>query len=112
GLIGVAHPFVPGDPLCTGCRMVDGLTPDAFDMMEVWYRRWTSPGSDNVAGYEMWDRLWASGNGRTGVAARDWHGPEQEAPFPGEFPLTGVFAASATPDAILAGLRAGRAIMS
>ena len=112
GLIGVAHPFVPGDPLCTGCRMIDDLPPDAFDMMEVWYRRWTSPGSDNQAGYEMWDRLWASGNGRTGVAARDWHGPEQEAPFPGEFPLTGVFASSATPEAILAGLRAGRAIMS
>jgi hypothetical protein len=112
GLIGVAHPFVPGDPLCTGCRMIDALPPAAFDMMEVWYRRWTSPGSDNQAGYEMWDRLWREGNGRTGVAARDWHGPEQEAPFPGEFPLTGVYAESATPEAILAGLRAGRAIMS
>jgi hypothetical protein len=112
GLIGIAHPFVPGDPLCTGCRMVDGLPPDSFDLIEVWYRRWTSPGSDNQAGYELWNRLWAEGHRKTAVAARDWHGPEQEGPFPGELPLTGVFAADSTPGAILDGLRRGRAILS
>jgi hypothetical protein len=112
GIVGVAHPFVPGDPLCTGCRMVENLPPESFDLMEVWYRRWGSPGSDNQAGYDLWNRLWAAGHRKTAVAARDWHGPEQEGPFPGELPLTGVFAADASPDAILAGLRAGRVILS
>ncbi len=112
GIVGVAHPFVPGDPLCTGCRMVDDLPPESFDLMEVWYRRWGSPGSDNQAGYDLWNRLWAAGHRKTAVAARDWHGPEQEGPFPGELPLTGVFATDATPDAILAGLRSGRVILS
>lgn len=112
GIVGVAHPFVPGDPLCTGCRMVDGLPPESFDLMEVWYRRWGSPGSDNQAGYELWNRLWAAGHRKTAVAARDWHGPEQEGPFPGELPLTGVFAGDSTPDAILEGLRRGRVILS
>ena len=112
GLIGIAHPFVPGDPLCTGCRMVEGLPPESFDLMEVWYRRWSSPGSDNQAGYELWNRLWASGHRKTAVAARDWHGPEQEGPFPGALPLTGVFAADATPAAIVEGLRSGRVILS
>ena len=73
--------------------MVDGLPPGSFDLIEVWYRRWSSPGSDNQAGYEYWNRLWAEGHRKTAVAARDWHGPEQEGPFPGELPLTGVFAA-------------------
>lgn len=112
GIVGVAHPFVPGDPLCTGCRMVDGLPPDSFDLVEVWYRRWTSPGSDNQAGYDLWDRLWAEGHRKTAVAARDWHGPEQEGPFPGAQPLTGVFAGDATPAAIVEGLRRGRVILS
>ena len=112
GIVGVAHPFVPGDPLCTGCRMVDGLPPESFDLMEVWYRRWSSPGSDNPAAYDLWNRLWAAGHRTVAVAARDWHGPEQEGPFPGEMPLTGVFAEDATPEAILSGLRAGRVIMS
>lgn len=112
GIVGVAHPFVPGDPLCTGCRMVDRLPPESFDLIEVWYRRWSSPGSDNPAAYDLWNRLWAAGHRTVAVAARDWHGPEQEGPFPGEMPLTGVFSDDATPDAILAGLRAGRVIMS
>jgi len=112
GIVGVAHPFVPGDPLCTGCRMVDGLPPDSFDLVEVWYRRWGSPGSDNQAGYEFWNRLWDAGHRKTAVAARDWHGPEQEGPFPGELPLTGVFAADSTPEAIVEGLRSGRVILS
>jgi hypothetical protein len=112
GIVGVAHPFVPGDPLCTGCSMVEGLPPDAFDTMEVWYRRWTSPGSDNQAGYDMWNRLWAEGRGKTAVAARDWHGPEQESPFPGDLPLTGIFADDASVAGLLAGMRRGAVIMS
>jgi hypothetical protein len=112
GIVGVAHPFVPGDPLCTGCRMVDGLPPESFDLVEVWYRRWGTPGSDNRAGYDFWNRLWAGGHRKTAVAARDWHGPEQEGPFPGDLPLTGVFAEQATPEAIVEGLRRGRVILS
>jgi hypothetical protein len=112
GIVGVAHPFVPGDPLCTGCRMVDDLAPESFDLVEVWYRRWGSPGSDNQAGYDLWNRLWAAGHHKTAVAARDWHGPEQEGPFPGALPLTGVFAHDATPAAIVDGLRSGRVILS
>jgi hypothetical protein len=112
GIVGIAHPFVPGDPLCTGCRMVDALPAECFDLVEVWYRRWSSPGSDNQAAYAMWDRLWAEGQGKTAVAARDWHGPEQEGPFPGELPLTGLLADQASPGALLAALRRGRAIIS
>lgn len=112
GLVGVAHPFVPGDPLCTGCRMIDTLDPRTFDMMEVWYRRWDSPGADNEAAYALWNEHWRNGHPITAVAARDWHGPDQDGPFPGPLPFTGVYAADNTPGGILEGLRSGRVIMS
>jgi hypothetical protein len=112
GLVGVAHPFVPGDPICTGCRMPDHLDPADFDLMEVWYRRWSGAGSDNVAAYELWNRFWRQGRRILGVSARDWHGPEQDGPFPGDLPLTGVYAEDNTAAAIVEGLRQGRVIMS
>jgi hypothetical protein len=112
GIVGVAHPFVPGDPLCTGCRQPDDIDPRTFDLMEVWYRAWDSPGSDNEAAYALWNRFWTEGARVTAVAARDWHGPEQEGPFPGRLPLTGVWAEDDTASAIVAGLRSGRVIMS
>jgi hypothetical protein len=111
-IVGVAHPFVPGDPLCTGCRMVDGLDPESFDAMEVWYRRWNSPGADNIAAYQMWNRLWAEGHQVTAVGARDWHGPDQDGPFPGTLPFTAIWAEENTSAAIFAGLRARRVIVS
>lgn len=111
-IVGVAHPFVPGDPLCTGCRMRDDLAPGSFDTMEVWYRRWTSPGADNAAAYRLWNELWAEGHPVTAVGARDWHGPDQDGPFPGGMPFTAIWAEDNTPEALFAGLRAGRVIVS
>lgn len=112
GIVGVAHPFVPGDPLCTGCRMAEDLVPGSFDLIEVWYRRWDSPGSDNEAAYAFWNRLWKAGHRVTAVAARDLHGADQDGPFPGPLPFTGVFADDNTTEAILDGMRRGRVILS
>jgi len=112
GLVGIAHPFVPGDPLCTGCRMRSDLSPQSFDMVEVWYRRWASPGADNPAAYAYWNRLWQDGARPIGVAARDWHRPDQAQPFPGDFPFSAVWSQSGSANAILAGLRAGAVVMT
>lgn len=112
GIVGVAHPFVPGDPLCTGCRMIEELEPGSFDLLEVWYRRWDSPGSDNEAAYAFWNELWARGHRVTAVAARDLHGPDQDGPFPGPLPFTGIFAEDNTRQALLEGLRRGAVILS
>ncbi len=105
GMIGAAHPFVPGDPLCTGCRMRADLDPALIDTMEVWYRRWDSPGVDNEAAYALWNRFWRDGHRITAVGARDVHRTEQLHPFPGQMPLTAIRAAANTPTAIFAGLR-------
>lgn len=112
GLVSVAHPFKIGDPVCTGCRMRDDLPPQSFDSMEVWYREWDAGETDNLTAYALWNSYWAKGHRIVGLAARDWHGPGQETAFPGEAPLTGVWAEDNTPAAILAGLRSGKVIMS
>jgi len=112
GLVSVAHPFKVGDPYCTGCRMRDDLPPESFDMMEVWYRAWDAVETDNLTAYALWNNYWKRGHRIIGVAARDWHGPGQESPWPGPAPFTGVWAEDNTPAAILAGLRSGRVIMS
>jgi hypothetical protein len=112
GLVSVAHPFKLGDPFCTGCRAPEGIDPRDFDLMEVWYRRWDAPESDNRAAYDLWNSYWSKGHRITAVAARDWHGPPQEKPMPGEFPFTAVFASDGSERAILDGLLRGRVVMS
>ncbi|MBK7860117.1 MAG: CehA/McbA family metallohydrolase [Archangiaceae bacterium] len=112
GLVSVAHPFKVGDPYCTGCRMRDDLPPQAFDLIEVWYRAWDAVETDNLTAYALWNNYWQQGHRIIAVAARDWHGPGQEGPWPGPAPFTGVWAQDNTPAAIIAGLRAGRVIMS
>ncbi len=111
GIVSVAHPFKIGDPICTGCRQV-ALDPAAVDMMEVWYRTWHDPEHDDRAALALWDRFWDQGHEITGVAARDWHGPAQETPFPGEEPFTAVRAESDVEADILAGLKRGLVVMT
>jgi hypothetical protein len=112
GVVSVAHPFKIGDPVCTGCRMRDDLSPSAFDLIEVWYRAWDAAETDNPTAYALWNSYWQDGRKVTAVAARDWHGPGQEGPFPGPAPFTAVWAEDNTPAAIVEGLRRGRAMMS
>ncbi|MEQ8275325.1 MAG: CehA/McbA family metallohydrolase [Deltaproteobacteria bacterium] len=111
-IVSVAHPFKLGDPLCTGCRMTSDYAPDDVNAMEVWYRTWDGADWDNRAAYAAWNAAWAAGHRLTAVAARDWHGPAQETPFPGDAPFTAILADDASEASILAGLRAGRVIMT
>lgn len=74
-------------------------------LLEVWHwswldPRWTTP----LSWWLAWDP------DATAVGGSDWHRPGSDAP-PGS-PLTWVQAVSAEPDAVLAGLRAGRAAIS
>ncbi len=111
-LISVAHPFRIGDPICTGCRMPDDLDPADFELFEVWYRRWDASEIDNQAAYDLWNDFWRRGRRITAVAARDWHGPSQEGPFPGPMAFTGVYGTDDSAKSILDGLRRGEVILS
>ena len=92
--------------------MRDDLPPESFDMMEVWYRAWDAAETDNLTAYALWNSYWANGHRVTAVAARDWHGPGQESPWPGAAPFSGIWAEDNTPEAIVEGMKRGRIIMS
>ncbi len=36
GLMGVAHPYTNGGPLCAGCRWEKKIKPELFDFIEIW----------------------------------------------------------------------------
>jgi predicted metal-dependent phosphoesterase TrpH len=80
GLAGVAHPFRPGSPFCTGCHW-DYQMPDwsRADYLEVWSG--TEPPNHwvNRRAFELWTGFLNSGIRLTAVSGRDWHSPDRKA---------------------------------
>ncbi len=112
GLAGVAHPFNPGSPFCTGCYWdFDGPDWTHVDFLEVWSEAdpWTRP--KNRRALELWDRLLDQGYRVAGVSARDFHRTE-----PGCLPAVTYLGvecgALALAEAAREALRAGRAFVT
>lgn len=106
GLFSVAHPFVIGDPLCTGCEWeYSNLDPAYIDTLEIWSGSWREGAVFNWRAIAWWNQLLEQGFRITGVAARDMHRLNQ-------FDLddaanTYVRAFNCTQPEILAGLKRG-----
>ena len=105
----IAHPRAPGDPLCTGCTwLFDEVMPGPARLVEVWNGPWGCD-SDNESALALWYgwlnqglRVWAT-------AGSDLHAAHDYAARPG---LTVIYAQELTEAALLAALRAGRAVLS
>lgn len=79
GIAGVAHPFRPGNPFCTGCYWQFPLQDwSLVDYYEVW--SWPNPHieSTNRRSMSMWKSLLAKGYRITGVCGLDWHRPVKD----------------------------------
>lgn len=77
GLAGVAHPFNPGSPFCTGCFWdFDGPDWSHVDFLEVWSEAdpWRRP--KNRLALRLWDDLLNREYRIAGVSATDFHGPD------------------------------------
>jgi hypothetical protein len=75
-LAGVAHPFNPGNPFCTGCFWdFDGPDWRSVDYLEVWSETdpWRRP--KNRSALRLWDRLLDEGLRIPGVSSQDFHAP-------------------------------------
>ena len=78
GLAGVAHPFNPGSPFCTGCFWdFDGPDWSRVDYLEVWSEAdpWKKP--KNRRALDLWDDLLNQGHRIAGVSARDFHASDR-----------------------------------
>lgn len=111
GLFSIAHPFVIGDPICTGCQWEFwNVDFSAVDLIEVWSGSWSKGWAHNSLALVWWSELLNRGLQVKAVAARDVHDPRQ-------FLLqdaadTYVWAESSSPAHILEGLREGRIFIS
>jgi hypothetical protein len=79
GLAGVAHPFNPGSPFCTGCFWdYDGPDWRHVDFLEVWSEvdPWKKP--KNARALALWNDLLDRGYRIAGTGATDFHGPDPQ----------------------------------
>jgi hypothetical protein len=78
GLAGVAHPFHPGSPFCTGCFWdFDGPDWSHVDYLEVWSEADPWKKLKNKRAFHLWNDLLDSGHRIAAVSARDFHAPDR-----------------------------------
>lgn len=108
----IAHPMSPGDPACTGCRWdYADMRPGPADAVEIWNGPWCDYNEDGLAIFRDWLTQTWQGEGRrlVATAGTDIHGPDDAGRRHG-FNL--VRAAGLSEAAILAGIAAGRNILT
>ncbi|WP_028273409.1 CehA/McbA family metallohydrolase [Atopococcus tabaci] len=77
GLVGIAHPYAVGSPMCTGCHWSFNVTNwDNVDYIEVWNS--VSPDDQYWSwdAYSLWAGLLDRGTRISCSAGRDWHRKE------------------------------------
>lgn len=79
GVAGMAHPFCPGTPVCSGCHW-DFPVHDygKLDFIEIWSRSEPPLMTYNRKAMCLWKKLLEKGFRITATAARDWHGYESD----------------------------------
>lgn len=79
GIVGIAHPFSIGSPICTGCRWEFEVQDyDNVDFIELWNRVNPDESFRSRLAYEMWTDLLKKGHRISCSAGRDWHRIESE----------------------------------
>jgi len=114
GLVGLAHPFRIGSPVCTGCYW-EFEVPDwrEIDYIEVWSTTFAPVKADNRRAFRLWTDLLNAGVRIAATSGRDWH-EQKETEEPLSVTYLGAEAEAgadgpAAAQAALAALRAGRA---
>ncbi|MEK3720868.1 CehA/McbA family metallohydrolase [Paenibacillus sp. FSL H8-0034] len=74
GVVGIAHPFRVGSPLCTGCYWEYEITDwKDIDYIEVWSYTFPSIMNSNQRAFQLWTDMLNQGYRISGVCGRDWH---------------------------------------
>ena len=108
GIIGVAHPFRLGAPMCCGCHwnflVRDWSLPH---YMEIWSGDSPTLRQETVLALEFWNKKLDEGFHLTPSYGRDWHS-DPETPRPFACTMLGFTGDAVTVDGALDALRAGR----
>jgi hypothetical protein len=74
GLVGIAHPFRVGSPMCTGCFWEFEVSDwEQIDYIEVWSGLFPSIRRNNARAFDMWTNLLNKGHRIAATCGRDWH---------------------------------------
>ncbi|KAF3305762.1 MULTISPECIES: CehA/McbA family metallohydrolase [Lactobacillales] len=77
GLIGIAHPFDMGSPICTGCHWDFNVSNyELVDYVEVWNSNAPQQKVESELAYHMWLSLLRRGYQISCSTGRDWHAPD------------------------------------
>jgi hypothetical protein len=75
GIVGIAHPFEFGSPICTGCHWDFKVTDwSGVNYIEVWSEPFPQTRLKNRFAFEWWTELLNRGHRLTASAGWDWHG--------------------------------------
>ncbi len=79
GLVGIAHPFQLGSPMCTGGRWEFNVRDwRNVDYMEIWHQEFSFDNYENDKAVELWTSLLDKGYKIAASYGRDWHRPDGE----------------------------------
>lgn len=74
GLVGIAHPYQIGSPICTGGRWEFNIKDYAnVDYIEIWHDDLNKISSENSKSPELWTSLLDKGYHIACTYGRDWH---------------------------------------
>lgn len=105
--VGIAHPFAPGNPWCTGCYWEMPIDDwSLIDYLEVWSLPDPEDTPYNIKAWRQWDDLLNLGHRISGVAGHDWHSEDGLLPTTTEIILEGP--ELATSDSMVRAIKQGR----
>ncbi|MDE5964788.1 MAG: CehA/McbA family metallohydrolase [Eubacterium sp.] len=110
GLVGVAHPYQMGSPVCTGGRWEFNVRDwSNVDYIEIWHEDMNKISSENVKSVELWTSLLDKGCRVAASYGRDWHRLESN----GHYGCTYIdVEGEITPQNALRGIRMGKTVVS
>lgn len=78
GLVGIAHPFQLGSPMCTGGRWEFNVNKwENVNYIEIWHQAFTTDNYENEKATEFWYSLLDKGYKLSASYGRDWHRKEK-----------------------------------
>lgn len=109
GLVGVAHPFQIGSPVCTGGRWEFRVRDwNMIDYIEVWHEDIGTTRSENERALCFWTELLDKGYHLAASYGRDWHRQEKS----GIYGCTYLGLDDVSAQGALSALKGGRTVIS
>ncbi len=79
GIVGVAHPYQCGSPICTGGRWEFNVEKwENVDYIEIWHEAFHDGNTENDRATAMWTSLLDKGCHLAASYGKDWHRPQKE----------------------------------